>query len=75
VFLSNSGAEAVEGALKLARYATKRPYLISFHGAFHGRTMGALTLTDSRPSITKDLTASPGGPARALRRPASHGVW
>ncbi|GAA2591570.1 acetyl ornithine aminotransferase family protein [Dactylosporangium fulvum] len=48
VFLSNSGAEAVEGALKLARYATKRPYVISFQGAFHGRTMGALTLTDSK---------------------------
>ncbi len=45
VFLSDSGAEAVEGALKLARYATKRPYVISFPGAFHGRTIGALTLT------------------------------
>src|ERR1700754_1717695 len=48
VFLSNSGAEAVEGALKLARYATKRPYVISFYGAFHGRTMGAVTLTASK---------------------------
>jgi 4-aminobutyrate aminotransferase len=48
VFLTNSGAEAVEGALKLARYATRRPYVISFHGGFHGRTMGALTLTDSK---------------------------
>lgn len=53
VFLSNSGAEAVEGALKLARYATKRPYVISFHGAFHGRTMGALTLTDSKAKYHK----------------------
>ncbi|WP_130014688.1 aminotransferase class III-fold pyridoxal phosphate-dependent enzyme [Serinicoccus sediminis] len=49
VFLTNSGAEAVEGALKLARYATKRPYVISFFGAFHGRTMGAVTLTSSKP--------------------------
>lgn len=53
VFLSNSGAEAVEGALKLARYATKRPYVISFQGAFHGRTMGALTLTDSKAKYHK----------------------
>ncbi|ANS78256.1 Ornithine aminotransferase [Serinicoccus hydrothermalis] len=49
VFLTNSGAEAVEGALKLARYATKRPYVISFYGAFHGRTMGAVSLTSSKP--------------------------
>jgi len=53
VFLSNSGAEAVEAALKLARYATKRPYVISFYGAFHGRTMGALTLTDSKAKCHK----------------------
>ncbi|WP_022924816.1 aminotransferase class III-fold pyridoxal phosphate-dependent enzyme [Serinicoccus marinus] len=49
VFLTNSGAEAVEGALKLARYATKRPYVVSFYGAFHGRTMGAVSLTSSKP--------------------------
>jgi 4-aminobutyrate aminotransferase len=48
VFLTNSGAEAVEGALKLARYATGRPYVISFFGAFHGRTYGAMTLTASK---------------------------
>ena len=47
-FLTNSGAEAVEGALKLARYATGRPYVISFFGAFHGRTYGAMTLTSSK---------------------------
>lgn len=46
-FLSNSGAEAVEAALKLARQATRRPNIISFRGAFHGRTMGALSLTTS----------------------------
>ncbi len=49
VFLGNSGAEAVEAALKLARHHTGRPYLLSFFGAFHGRTMGAITLTASKP--------------------------
>jgi 4-aminobutyrate aminotransferase len=48
VFFCNSGAESVECALKLARHRTKRPYLISFFGAFHGRTMGALSLTASK---------------------------
>jgi 4-aminobutyrate aminotransferase len=48
VFLNNSGAEAVETAIKLARYHTRRPYIIAFHGAFHGRTMGALSLTASK---------------------------
>lgn len=48
VFLSNSGTEAVEGAIKLARHHTHRPGLIAFEGAFHGRTMGALSLTNSK---------------------------
>jgi 4-aminobutyrate aminotransferase len=48
VFLSNSGTEAVEGAIKLARYATGRSDLIAFKGAFHGRTMGSLSLTSSK---------------------------
>jgi 4-aminobutyrate aminotransferase len=48
VFFTNSGTEAVEAALKLARYATKRTHVIAFLGAFHGRTMGALSLTASR---------------------------
>jgi len=48
VYLTNSGAEAVEAAMKLARYATKRKWIIGFHGAFHGRTMGALSLTCSK---------------------------
>jgi 4-aminobutyrate aminotransferase len=49
VYYGNSGAEAVECALKLARYHTKRPNVIAFFGAFHGRTMGALSLTASKP--------------------------
>jgi 4-aminobutyrate aminotransferase len=49
VYYGNSGAEAVECALKLARYHTKRQNVIAFFGAFHGRTMGALSLTASKP--------------------------
>ena len=48
VFLTNSGTEAVEGAIKLARYHTHRPGIIAFEGGFHGRTMGALSLTNSK---------------------------
>jgi 4-aminobutyrate aminotransferase len=50
VFLTNSGTEAIEAAFKLARFATKRQHVIAFLGAFHGRTMGALSLTASRAS-------------------------
>jgi 4-aminobutyrate aminotransferase len=48
VFLTNSGTEAVEGAIKLARYHTHRSGIIAFEGGFHGRTMGALSLTNSK---------------------------
>jgi 4-aminobutyrate aminotransferase len=48
VFLTNSGTEAIEGAIKLARYHTHRPGIIAFEGAFHGRTLGALSLTNSK---------------------------
>ena len=47
-FFSNSGAEAIECALKLARYQTRRPLFLAFYGGFHGRTMGALGLTASK---------------------------
>ena len=49
VYYGNSGAEAIEAALKLARYHTGRQQVIAFYGAFHGRTMGALSLTASKP--------------------------
>jgi 4-aminobutyrate aminotransferase len=49
IYYGNSGAEAIEAALKLARYHTKRQNVIAFLGAFHGRTMGALSLTASKP--------------------------
>ena len=47
-FFSNSGTEAVEAAIKLARYHTKRVNIIAFLGSFHGRTLGSLALTASR---------------------------
>ncbi|HTN69949.1 MAG TPA: acetyl ornithine aminotransferase family protein [Methylomirabilota bacterium] len=50
VFLTNSGTETIEAAFKLARYATKRTHVVAFWGAFHGRTMGSLSLTASRAS-------------------------
>ncbi|MCO6457381.1 MAG: acetyl ornithine aminotransferase family protein [Pirellulaceae bacterium] len=49
VFFTNSGTEAVEAAFKLARYHTRRSQVIAFLGSFHGRTMGALSLTGSKP--------------------------
>ena len=48
VFLTNSGTEATEGAIKLVRYATRRTAIIAFHGAFHGRSTGAVSLTSSK---------------------------
>jgi 4-aminobutyrate aminotransferase len=48
VYYGNSGTEAVEAAMKMARYHTKRQGIIAFYGAFHGRTMGALSLTASK---------------------------
>ncbi|HLI51388.1 MAG TPA: aminotransferase class III-fold pyridoxal phosphate-dependent enzyme [Thermomicrobiaceae bacterium] len=51
VFFSNSGAEAIEGAIKLAKMATHRPAIISFRGAFHGRTHLAMALTTSRVKV------------------------
>jgi 4-aminobutyrate aminotransferase len=50
VFFGNSGAEVIEGALKLARRATGRSAIIAFEGAFHGRTFGALSITTSNPN-------------------------
>ena len=54
-YYGNSGAEAVECALKLARYHTGRQNIISFVGSFHGRTMGALSLTARRRSRSGGL--------------------
>jgi 4-aminobutyrate aminotransferase len=48
VYLGNSGTEVVETAIKLARYATHRPYFVAFLGAFHGRSYGSVSLTASK---------------------------
>ncbi|WP_117236848.1 acetyl ornithine aminotransferase family protein [Thermus sediminis] len=53
VFFGNSGAEAIEAAIKLVRYHTGRPYLLAFTGAFHGRSLGALSLTASKSAYRK----------------------
>ncbi|MGZ9277401.1 MAG: aminotransferase class III-fold pyridoxal phosphate-dependent enzyme [Candidatus Limnocylindrales bacterium] len=47
-YLGNSGTEVVEASIKLARHATKRPYIVAFLGAFHGRTYGSVSLTASK---------------------------
>ena len=57
VYFGNSGAEAVEAAIKLARYSTRRDKIIAFHGCFHGRTMGALSLTASKAVQRKGFGA------------------
>ncbi len=49
VFYSNSGAEAIETSMKLTRWHNRRPIYMAFTGAFHGRTLGALSLTSSKP--------------------------
>jgi 4-aminobutyrate aminotransferase len=54
-FMTNSGTESVEAAIKLARYNTDRSEFIGFLGAFHGRTMGAVTFTASKPLYHRDF--------------------
>lgn len=56
VFLTNSGTEAVEAAMKLARFATRRKHLVAFMGAFHGRSLGSLSLTASRATQRTHFT-------------------
>ncbi len=60
-FMTNSGTEAVEAAIKLARYHTGRPRFIGFHGGFHGRTMGALAFTSSKAVQRRGFLTGMGG--------------
>ena len=55
IYFGNSGTEAVEAAMKLARYHTKRDKFIAFYGCFHGRTMGSLSLTASKAVQRKNF--------------------
>lgn len=59
-FLSNSGAEAVEASVKLARAATGRPALVAFRGGFHGRSAQTMALTTSRVSVRGRFEPLPG---------------
>ncbi|GLO65691.1 aspartate aminotransferase family protein [Oceanobacillus kimchii] len=52
-FFANSGTEAIEGGLKLAKHVTKRPYVISFTGNFHGRSIGSLSVSTSKSKYRK----------------------
>jgi 4-aminobutyrate aminotransferase len=61
VYFGNSGTEAIEAAIKLARYNTGRDKLIAFHGCFHGRTLGSLSLTASKSVQRKGFGSLPGG--------------
>ncbi len=61
VYFGNSGTEALEAAMKLARYHTKRDMFIAFHGCFHGRTLGALSLTASKAVQRKGFGPLLGG--------------
>ena len=63
VFLGNSGSEAVEAAIKLARHHTGRTQFIGFYGSFHGRTMGALAFTSSKPAQRQGFMPVMGGVA------------
>jgi len=60
-FMTNSGTESVEAAIKLARYTTGRPQFIGFTGGFHGRTMGALSFTASKPNYRRGFFPTMGG--------------
>lgn len=60
-FFSNAGAEVVEGAIKLARYVSRKPNIIGFTGSFHGRTMGAVSLTSSAGKYRRHYQPLLGG--------------
>jgi 4-aminobutyrate aminotransferase len=65
VFFLNSGSEAVEASVRLARHATGRPLIVAFDGGFHGRTMGAAALTTSGAKIRSGIGPMMGGVAFA----------
>lgn len=75
LFFSNSGSEAAESAVRLARQATGKPNIIAFHGGFHGRTMGAASLTTSGTKIRSGFSPLMGGVVVAPFPDADHYGW
>lgn len=73
-FLTNSGTESVEAAIKLARYHTGRTEFIGFLGGFHGRTMGAISFTASKPSYHKGFFPLMSGVVHAPYPNAFHPI-
>lgn len=65
LFFANTGSEAVEAALRLARHATGRPNIVVFHGSFHGRTLGAASMTTSKTSFRAGIQPLMAGVAVA----------
>lgn len=61
MLFANGGAEATDAAIKLARVVTGRPAVIAFKGSFHGRTMGAISITASNSFYRKDIEPLMGG--------------
>ncbi|HET7313279.1 aspartate aminotransferase family protein [Salinisphaera sp.] len=61
IFYASAGTEAAEGAMRLMRHATGRPNIVVFHGGFHGRTMGAASMTTSGTAYTAGLQPIMGG--------------
>lgn len=75
LFFANSGSEAIEAALRLARQATKRPNVVVFHGGFHGRTVGAASMTTSGTKFRSGFTPIMGGVVIAPFPNATHYGW
>jgi 4-aminobutyrate aminotransferase len=71
VYYGNSGTEAIEAALKLARYQSGRDHVIAFYGGFHGRTMGSLSVTASKSKQRAHYPHIPGGVTH-VPYPAQH---
>lgn len=74
-FFANAGTEVAEAALRLVRQATGRPNVIVFHGGFHGRTMGSLSLTTSSVGLRAGLQPMMGGVVVAPFPHAHHYGW
>jgi len=75
VFFANSGSEAIEAALRLTRQATGRPNVVVFHGGFHGRTVGAASMTTSGTKFRSGFNPIMGGVVIAPFPNATHYGW